>query len=47
MNTLLCSGHNRFLADQDYGAEQMARAVTEARGAITAHAERIEPSLGL
>jgi hypothetical protein len=29
--TLLCSRHNRFLADQDYGAEHMARVVADSR----------------
>ena len=29
--TLLCARHNRFLADQDYGAEHMARVVADSR----------------
>ena len=29
--SLLCSRHNRFLADQDYGAEHMARVVADRR----------------
>ncbi len=33
--TLTCAAHNRFLADQDYGAEAVARAVAEARSART------------
>jgi 5-methylcytosine-specific restriction endonuclease McrA len=28
--TLMCSRHNRFFADQDYGAEHMARVVADA-----------------
>ena len=32
--TLMCSRHNRFLADQDYGAEHMARVVAEGRAAM-------------
>ena len=31
--TLTCARHNRFLAERDYGAEYMARAVADARGA--------------
>jgi 5-methylcytosine-specific restriction endonuclease McrA len=29
--TVMCSRHNRFLAEQDYGADHMARAVAEKR----------------
>jgi len=32
--TVMCSRHNRFLADQDYGAEHMARAVADARSTM-------------
>ena len=32
--TLMCSRHNRFLADQDYGAEHIARAVADKRSTM-------------
>jgi 5-methylcytosine-specific restriction endonuclease McrA len=39
--TLLCSRHNRFLADQDYGAEHMARVVADSQ------ARRADPSAAI
>jgi 5-methylcytosine-specific restriction endonuclease McrA len=32
--TLMCSRHNRFAADQDFGAEHMARVVADSRAAV-------------
>ena len=39
--TLMCSRHNRFLADQDYGAEHMARVVADRRAARADSSDQI------